>query len=724
MDRIASVHLIGFKGLDRDYVLDGPTILSGPNGRGKSACLEGLRYAMTGAVPGGRKLDAVAALFPPRGGSVRVVDSAGRWIERGIVRDAAKAKVSEILATSDDKEGEDPDLSAWAVSEVVLDIQAFLALSAEKRREFVLRLCGGGTAPEDLGGQLEAEYVRTIAGPGATPESVFDSRDLPPEVDSLAGAWIRPRGLREVLASLLGAAATGKSLSELFLRLTETAKGRRLGARAAALEATAAIKELEVEAQGARAAAAEIDEKRKAYEKAQEEFSAYRARAARRDEARQRRDAATKAHDAALAALDGAQKLAAIAAPPGERPVPPAGDPRREETLAEIGSNLGQQQAIRKTQREYERLIEIEERTGNQITEAEEAFHSHEQLPLRRVTLLLEEIPDEADPSIPELRAAVREVTKGFNAETVALERRAEEAAEAHGKAWEEARGAKDGLREAIVKLEELTRAEAEARRRLADLEAGTSADDAGHRRRLAAWETADKTYRAAGERLRGAQATMDRARADLTDAAKRVEAVEQVNAEAFSGLDALEMKVIQARDALQTAEAAAGAVKAYSAAVKRAEQNQVDKRAWKAAEAAIRRLRERVVGESTSGLVGEINAVLRAAGREETAYLELESDRGKPAFEWGWTCGEARVSLSALSSGQAVLFLAALSIALTRRSAVRKVLLVEADPLDTKNFEALLGALSPQAAGLEACVLATATNGWSAPTGWKVERL
>ena len=718
MDRIASVHLIGFKGLDRDYVLDGPTILSGKNGVGKSAAIEGLRYAMTGAVPGGRKLDAVAALFPPRGGSVRVLDSAGRWIERGIVRDAAKAKVSEILATSDDKEGEDPDLSAWAVSEVVLDIQAFLALSAEKRREFVLRLCGGGTAPEDLGESLALEYAREVAGKGATTGWLAGADD------PLAHAWRRPRGLREVLASLLGAAATEKSLSELFLRLTETAKERRLGARAAALEATAAIRELEAEAQGARAAAAEIDEKRKAYEKAQEEFSAYRARAARRDEARQRRDGAAKAHDAALAALDGAQKLAAVAAPPGERPVPPAGDPRREETLAAIGSNLGQQQAIRKTQREYEQLIEIEERTGNQITEAEDAFRRHEKLPLRRVTLLLEEIPDEADPSLPELRAAVREVTKGFNAETVALERRAEEAAEAHRKAWEAARGARDGQLEAIAKLEELARAQGEDRKRLSELEAGTSAGDADHRRRLAAWETSNETYRAAGERLRGAQATMDRARAELADAAKRVEAVEGVNAEAFSGLDAMEMKVIQARDALQAAEAAAGAVKAYAAATERAKQNFFDERGWKAAESAIKTLREKVVGDSTARLVPDVQKVLQAAGRSEIFFLDTENERGRPIFSLGWIKDEAKVPLEALSGGEAAIFLAALRVSLTLRSLGRKVLLIEGDGLDAKNFAGLLQALRPQSEKLEAVIVATSRQELGSTDGWNVIQL
>jgi hypothetical protein len=207
-------------------------------------------------------------------------------------------------------------------------------------------------------------------------------------------------------------------------------------------------------------------------------------------------------------------------------------------------------------------------------------------------------------------------------------------------------------------------------------------------------------------------------------EARKRLAAVETVNGEAFPSMETIEARLYQAEAEAQAAEEAAGAVRAYEEAGERATKAQVDEAAWKAAGQAIGVLREKVIGDSTGGLIEDLSAVLRAAGRPEVPYLELETDRGRPAFDLGWIRGEARTSIAALSSGEAVLFLSALSIALTRRSPGRRLLLVEADPLDVGNLEALLRALSPQAAGLEALLVATAAGGWTAPEGWRVVKL
>ena len=87
MSRITHVELDGYKGIFRRHELGPLTLLSGPNGLGKSAVLEGLRYALSGEVPSGKALDEVARFFPPRGGAVLVIDADGNWLRRGIERD-------------------------------------------------------------------------------------------------------------------------------------------------------------------------------------------------------------------------------------------------------------------------------------------------------------------------------------------------------------------------------------------------------------------------------------------------------------------------------------------------------------------------------------------------------------------------------------------------------------------------------------------------------------
>jgi DNA repair exonuclease SbcCD ATPase subunit len=175
------------------------------------------------------------------------------------------------------------------------------------------------------------------------------------------------------------------------------------------------------------------------------------------------------------------------------------------------------------------------------------------------------------------------------------------------------------------------------------------------------------------------------------------------------------------ATEALRAAEEAAGALKAYRDAVARAESEQVAEKAWKAAEAACKRARESYVADVVRPLVDDVAALLAAAGRSERVYLELENERGKPVFDLGWIAGSRR-SLSALSGGEAVLFCAALAVTIAKRSTGRRVLLIEADPLDEQNLMRLLDALAAMKLELDACLVATASHVVDMP-GWKIER-
>ena len=109
--------------------------------------------------------------------------------------------------------------------------------------------------------------------------------------------------------------------------------------------------------------------------------------------------------------------------------------------------------------------------------------------------------------------------------------------------------------------------------------------------------------------------------------------------------------------------------------------------------------------------LLADINTIFERAGREERAYLLLENERGRPAFELGWARNGARCAFGALSGGEAVLFCAALSLAIARRAEGRRLLLIEADPLDENNLPALLRAIGKSSEDVDALVVATASH-------------
>lgn len=713
MERIAQVRLEGFKGLNRTYDLGSATLLSGPNGAGKSAVLEAIVYALSGRVPAGKNLDAVAQYFPDRGGSVTLADSAGRWVRRGIERDHEKAKVSVVLETSDTREGGMIDMSQWYATDSVLELREFLGLSPAKRREYVLALCGSNAAGgSEVFDSLESEYARQIAGPGAAkgfldnpPYTDDGLHAIPKETEDARVAWVRPRGLREVLRSHL---VVGKSVTEICLRLGDVAKEHRLGAGKAAKDAKAAIRELEAEAKGARAAATEIESRRKEVASAREELAAAREKVARADEAAKSAMAASGAAREARERLLKAQLDLGQIPAPGERPVPPQGDPRKESLLASY-SEAGE--LFRDAEGEVMRFNLAREKLAALRVEEKDLKAQHEALrnsKLGRVVGLVSEMPDSADPMMPELRAAVDALAEAWQADMDKLEERVLCVADkiiAFGDDLSDA-----ALATLTQDLKEAKEIRDEAVRALEALQKAQSTGENDYQARLRAWDAATRAHdhaalnlATAEEKLKGALETEEAAKA-------RLKAVDEPSREKVDGLDA------RLRDALlaaETAEKAAGAATAYDAALRRAEQNTIEEAAWKTAEKAIAHVREKLVGEAVAPLIGVLGELLELAGRPEHPYLELENERGTATFELGWSYGETgeRVSLQAMSGGESAIFCAALSLAIALRSEGRRLLLVEADPLDEGNLRAFLRAAAAWSDDLDALVVATASR-------------
>jgi len=709
VSRITHIELDGFKGQLRRYELGPLTLLSGPNGAGKSAVLEGLRYSLSGEVPSGRSLDAVALYFPPRGGAVLVIDADGNWIRRGITRDHEKAKVSTV----DEEEGD----ADWVANDALLDMRGFLALSPNKRREFVLELVGAGETPKDaeVHAALARDYARQIGGSGAD-VTLLDGRrqELPEDVALLADRW---GAIWSVLSSYL---RTGDpTASAVFQRLSDQCRDRKNAARVAGAEARSAIRELEAAARGAEAAAANLDDRRLEAEAAQEALSELRETAAGRREietALARNDAELGDCATRLEHLVG--RVARLAKP---APRPEAAEPKTDGDGARLRREAAE---IRQSADACRlRLLEFAEceremyAARGELDAAKATLERLEAEPVGRLVAAAFDVRGcyEVDDVLGRLLDLVDELSESWvTRREVAVERFAAagdnwQTLELRHREFAAAAPTKDAHDRLLAEEGRLLRRAEEA-----DLAAAALRREQGSA--LAAWE--------AGERLRA------EVLATQAEARKRHQAASVSQDDLSARLAAIPVpdvtaageRLRAATEALRTAEEAAGALKAYRDAVARAKSEQVAENAWKAAEAACKRARETYVADVVRPLVDDVAALLAAAGRSERVYLELENERGKPVFDLGWVAGDSRRSLSALSGGEAVLFCAALAVTIAKRSTGRKVLLVEADPLDEQNLMRLLAALAAMKLELDACLAATSTPVDHAP-GWTVVR-
>ncbi len=712
MNRITSVVLDGFKGPARTYKLGARTLLTGPNGLGKSAVLEAVRYALTGEVPTGKSRDAVATYFSARGGKVELVDEDYAWIRRGIEVDHEKHEVSKKLELSEN--------SSWKASPTLLDMREFLALSANKRREFVLELVGAGEVPPD--GEIKSvianAYARSIAGPAASEETLNFEKicDLPAKLRPVAAHWST---VWTVFSSYLG----GKSAtaSEIFQTLTEAARVRKNSSQRDALDAKSASRELEAEAKGAKAAAQELEKRREVAKAASETFGTAREQAARRKQAAEAIE--LEGQDRAKLASRLELCEAAVVEDPGKKPKVDASpseeaDRLREEANAvQVRANkiMAQQRKLKEAnallnlgrdrlKREEEHRDELHHEPISQAVNVaaelrEESFREHWNIKTGRV--------------VDELLNLVDELAFSWNERAEECSRRLTD--------WSlQLRSAElecqDLVRESRndENLEDLTRETGSIEAEAHMYDKANSVRIAEEREALQEWWV--KANRAI-EVQTEEKALRERYKATRT---RHHELVENLEAMPDPPVRALKEDVEAAREALQEAEEAFGVLTAYHGAIARAKSNQVAEASWKAAEAACKAARETYVAEIVEPIKADIGAILSAAGRPEPVYLQLENDRGKPIFDLGWIVGNEKRSLSSISDGEALLYTVALALALGRESMGRRVLLIEAEPLDDFNLGELLEALASIKDEELLCLVATSKDPPKNRDGWK----
>lgn len=151
--QIKSITYETLKGLSETIEIGQRTLLLGPNGSGKTTRLLGPSFAVTGHTPFGREPKAAMALGDHQGVGVAVVLDDGFGWSRRVKRDPEKGSASMTLAVRGHERLNNKDAAELIHGHVgnfapMFDMGAFLGLSPEARRNFVLGLCAGGTEGE------------------------------------------------------------------------------------------------------------------------------------------------------------------------------------------------------------------------------------------------------------------------------------------------------------------------------------------------------------------------------------------------------------------------------------------------------------------------------------------------------------------------------------------------------------------------------------------------
>lgn len=171
MRRIARIRTVNWKGRSDDVAVDALNLLVGPNGSGKTAILEAVRFACTGMTSAGGTNDATVPFVGASGGSVTVTLTDGFSWTRSLHIDHNTAKVSQACAIHDGKRRGVQEASADVAGRVgdfapMFDLSAFVSLSAARRRDFVMQLCGAHADVKDKLFENIKAAMRTPIGGG------------------------------------------------------------------------------------------------------------------------------------------------------------------------------------------------------------------------------------------------------------------------------------------------------------------------------------------------------------------------------------------------------------------------------------------------------------------------------------------------------------------------------------------------------------------------------
>jgi hypothetical protein len=719
--------MVGMKAVDRDLTMNGLNLLSAPNGTGKSAVNDALRYLALGYVPAlGRTPSATAALMRGSDLAVSLTLDDGRVIERTLSRAAGGSYRSGVscswLARAKQAEHEAAVLGLFGREEAdvaeALDIRQLLSATPQQRAARIAALleAGRSSATSRLEQVGRLAIARLVDLPEERlPKDAGSAFELVAEPQQEAWAEIRTMVKAKVEAGIEGALAWAneekrRAADGVQKRIQAKAEiERRLASLPAAAGEVKGLEaertRLEREIGAARERSAEAGRKVEIAASARAELAARKAQLAQAEETVKAAQLdAGDVSDAMLAEVQGRlDGLKPAAGAPSAIAVKVNNVRARlaaiEERIRALPPVESEEEAIAGIEALRARLGQATDSPWAEIASIGKRLAASKTEATRKDGMRLQALARKHAPGNPE------DLSRELDAAEKAL-------VKAHEKA-----------EKVVAERAELEQARAKAHVDISDLQ---EVDARAQREQAAGFEVERakliKTRDAIAHHLdlvTAATVARDHARHALEHAERRVAELGAGPVYGLVDTTPLQQQLAKVQATLTTLGAAA-AVKGELASIAREiERTEAMRQVCAAVEWALQRAREQEITEAGGPLVERMAAFLGAAGRREQPYFRAS----KGSCEIGWRRQDgAEIAIAALSGGEWVLFAAALTAAvIVLRGAPLRVLLVEAGETDDQVLAGLLAGIRAVADQLTCAIVATPRPAPAGSDDWTI---
>ncbi len=724
----------GFKQRDRVVDIAPRSLIVAPNGRGKSAIADGMRFTALGFVPSFGKLPAdTADLMRGAHLETRITLPDGRWMGRALDRDGDALRRSSTTSWVSGKPVEHDAaitrLFGTEAQDVVeaLDVKQLLAMTPAMRAARIETLLGAGAADTLLEriGRLTVGRVLEI-----------DAERLPQDWRPLMASL--PPGREQALKAIspeLEAVIDEHGLPGLAGHVNTEKRAADTEGR----NRRAALTELETRAAATGPAprtAAALESRRAEILRLTGAADALRARERDRSSGLEQ---ARKDLGAAQEALEtGRLELERVKKETGEF------IEHLEASVAKFDADINTtRMQIRTIAVDKTRLDQIDAELGSMRDEPVEELAGYERM-LEQLRGELEKAKANPWAEVREIGAKIAELAPTprdprIESEFTPLVRRLYELAEANrpstAELEREIQAAEDmliakGETAAAAMGRNVTRAtrrtELETERATHQRAIDKAQTAAGADAKKVDQEVADiETKRAAAiaaidnarERRRTAEAALNGPTTAIATAMARINtlgvAVDVPNVEELTA------ELARVDEQLETVRGQAALVAEIKTISDEVALLEARADVLHALEWAIKRVREETIEEQGHGLMARIDAFLAGAGRKERPYIEAHAG----VCNIGWIDEEGnRVSVRALSGGQWAVFTAALAAAIiVERAGSLRVLLVEAGECDAEHLEQIIGGIDAVADELSYAIVMTPHAPDSISADWEI---
>lgn len=686
----------GFKAHDRDIDLSRLNLVCAPNGKGKSAIADALRFLALGYVPALGKREQDTALLMSNGDlSVTLTLDDGRTATRTLSRDG-KAIFSTVKASwvrGSRAEHEAAILKLFGSDEEdvaeALDVRELLSLSPAKRAARIEKMVGSSSGADDLPRRVARQHVARLLD--------IDVDQLPEKLSEAMANL--PLSRAKIIAQLAGTMST--SLRENGIpAVIEWANTAKREAEAAAKRRHAAQAEIEARlaTMGGTLAIDDLEAQRATLQQQAGAHNEYQRREAARqkqyDEAASEQARIEPTLTQAVEVLDRIETTAREMIATCEENIP-----GYDEAIGALRSQVFAVNVDAKRLEQLEaQVININDEPVEDVTRYERMVEDFEQElagikanPWAEVREIADEI-DEVH-SVAGWGGRLRvlaEANMPKTGDTEAVLASARETLKTRG----------DAAAAAATRNVERATQRAKLTAEIEDLSAKAGSADASVRER----------ERKRDVEIEGITRKKNAALGVIVDQREKVEAQRQHVATLREKLSALTARVLALSGAIavpqppdmgeleriQTAIEAATSRTSLKAEldtiVKDIELRDAEVDVYRSLEWALTRIREEDLAEKGGGIVARISDFLQAAGRSELPYMESS----KGVCEIGWVRDDKRrVSIEAMSGGEYSLFCAALTAAvLSLRGGELRVLMIEAAEADSAMLECLLAGI------------------------------